>query len=72
MGVFYHFHAVALAEDLPPMEEHVTSLEDFYAEVDRGYTQVSRENSSPTFLLRSYEFVYRTLTTAGLLPVCTL
>lgn len=40
MGVFYHFHAVALAEDLPSLPEQVTNLEDFYAEVDRGYTQV--------------------------------
>lgn len=40
MGVFYHFHAVALAEDLPPLPEHVTDLDAFYATVDRGYTQV--------------------------------
>lgn len=38
MGVFYHFHAVALAEDLP--EVHSENIEEFYAEIDRGYTQV--------------------------------
>lgn len=40
MGVFYHIHAVALAEDLPGLEEEHAKLEDFYAAVDRGYTQV--------------------------------
>ncbi|RZC35263.1 hypothetical protein BDFB_005602 [Asbolus verrucosus] len=41
MGIFYYFHAVALAEDLPEIElptskEHI---HDFYVEIDRGYTQ---------------------------------
>lgn len=41
MGIFYHFHAVALAEDLPQLtEEAEHDIDKFYAEIDRGYTQV--------------------------------
>ncbi|XP_018325196.1 ribonuclease kappa-B [Agrilus planipennis] len=40
MGVLYHFHAVAFAEDLPgDHEAEVTNLEEFYSEVEKGYTQ---------------------------------
>ncbi|XP_044265358.1 ribonuclease kappa [Tribolium madens] len=41
MGIFYHFHSVALAEDLPEVEppEHVADLDKFYSEIDRGFTQ---------------------------------
>lgn len=41
MGIFYYFHAVALAEDLPEVsEEGEHNIDKFYAEIDRGYTQV--------------------------------
>lgn len=44
MGVFYYFHAVALAEDLPEFEIESNSTEEymkeFYSKVDSGYTQV--------------------------------
>lgn len=41
MGIFYFVKSVALIEDLPIDEEHTfASVEDFYAEADRGYTQV--------------------------------
>lgn len=39
MAIFYHFHAVALAEDLPIDMEHIDNIEHFYSEVDRGYKQ---------------------------------
>ncbi|XP_019865128.1 ribonuclease kappa-B [Aethina tumida] len=43
MGVFYYFHAVALAEDLPEFEIESNSTEEymkeFYSKVDSGYTQ---------------------------------
>lgn len=50
MGIFYYFHSVALAEDLPEVEAPTTvaGLDKFYSEVDRGFTQV-------TFL--GYKFV---------------
>lgn len=42
MGIFYFVKSVALIEDLPIDEEHVFgTVEEFYAEADRGYTQVS-------------------------------
>jgi ribonuclease kappa len=42
MGIFYYVHSVALAEDLPGVEEPHTpnDLDEFYANIDRGYTQV--------------------------------
>lgn len=41
MGIFYYFHSVALAEDLPEISEEAEhNIEKFYAEIDRGYTQV--------------------------------
>jgi ribonuclease kappa len=41
MGIFYYVHSVALAEDLPGVEEPHTpnDLDEFYANIDRGYTQ---------------------------------
>ncbi|CAH2089652.1 unnamed protein product [Euphydryas editha] len=36
MGVFYYIGAVALLEDLP-LGEHHDSIEDFVAEVRKGY-----------------------------------
>lgn len=73
MGIFYYFHAVALAEDLPGLEEEEGHLDltEFYAKVDRGYTQVTGN------VLRCFDgvlscfFAYRMLTTAGLRLVCT-
>jgi len=38
MGVFYYIHSVALVEDLP-LDEHYESPQDFYAAVDRAYSQ---------------------------------
>ena len=40
MGIFYYVRSVALVEDLPLEEENITNAEDFYAEADRGYSQV--------------------------------
>lgn len=41
MGIFYHVHAVSFAEDLPEVShEAEENIEKFYAEIDRGYTQV--------------------------------
>ncbi|CAH0550995.1 unnamed protein product [Brassicogethes aeneus] len=44
MGIFYYFHSVALAEDLPEFEQPDTKnvdeyLKAFYADIDKGYTQ---------------------------------
>lgn len=39
MGIFYYFHSVALAEDLPGLEKEMTK-EEFYLEADKGYLQV--------------------------------
>ncbi|XP_029162849.1 ribonuclease kappa [Nylanderia fulva] len=39
MGVFFYVRSVALVEDLPLGEKKFTSLQNFYDEVDRGYTQ---------------------------------
>ncbi|KAI4468456.1 ribonuclease kappa [Holotrichia oblita] len=39
MGVFYYIRSVALAEDVPGLEEHFESLQEFYAAADAGYTQ---------------------------------
>ncbi|KAF2894800.1 hypothetical protein ILUMI_11373 [Ignelater luminosus] len=38
MGIFYYFHSVALAEDLPGLNKEM-SPEEFYLEVDKGYMQ---------------------------------
>lgn len=38
MGVFYYIEAVALAEDIPEIEEY-HSLEDFYSQMSNGYQQ---------------------------------
>lgn len=40
MGIFYYFHSVALAEDIPEPELNLTDIKAFYADVDRGYQQV--------------------------------
>lgn len=40
MGIFYYIHSVALAEDLPGLEEGFATSEEFYAHVNRGYNQV--------------------------------
>lgn len=39
MGVFYYIHSVALVEDLA-LEEHYHTPQDFYAAVDKAYSQV--------------------------------
>ncbi|KAJ8952853.1 hypothetical protein NQ314_007459 [Rhamnusium bicolor] len=39
MGVFYYIGAVALAEDIPEAEYHEGKLQEFYAEVDKGFKQ---------------------------------
>jgi len=40
MGIFYYVRSVALVEDVPGMEEvHLTTLDAFYKEADKGYTQ---------------------------------
>ncbi|GJQ66305.1 hypothetical protein Trydic_g4350 [Trypoxylus dichotomus] len=39
MGVFYYIRAVALAEDVPGIEEEFHTLQDFYNAADAGYTQ---------------------------------
>ncbi|XP_065167079.1 ribonuclease kappa [Atheta coriaria] len=39
MGIFYYIHSVALAEDLPGLEEGFATSEEFYAHVNRGYNQ---------------------------------
>ncbi|XP_012064491.1 PREDICTED: ribonuclease kappa [Atta cephalotes] len=41
MGVFFYVRSVALVEDLPleELKENLTSKEEFYKVVDRGYTQ---------------------------------
>ncbi|XP_063241444.1 ribonuclease kappa-like [Bacillus rossius redtenbacheri] len=40
MGIFYYVRSVALAEDLPGLEEeHFHTINDFYAKADLGYTQ---------------------------------
>lgn len=41
MGIFYYVHSVALAEDLPGLNETYTDINAFYNDVDRGYTQVN-------------------------------
>lgn len=41
MGVFYHIGAVALIEDIPEVEFH-DDLNQFYAEVDKGFHQVKK------------------------------
>ncbi|RZC37047.1 hypothetical protein BDFB_011545 [Asbolus verrucosus] len=38
MGLFFHVHAVALAEDIV-VDANVTDVEKFYEEVDEGYTR---------------------------------
>ncbi|XP_066139485.1 ribonuclease kappa-B [Euwallacea fornicatus] len=38
MGIFYYVEAVALAEDVPEVEEY-TSIEDFYSKMTHGYVQ---------------------------------
>ena len=40
MGVFFYTHSVALAEDLSIGDNH-TTIEEFYAEVDTSYQQVT-------------------------------
>lgn len=60
MGIFYYFKSVALAEDLPGMEESFSGIDEFYTQADRGYTQVywwfqftlkfSKINSNPSFV----------------------
>lgn len=40
MGIFYHFHSVALIEDLPLESTYKKPL-DFYNDADKGYSQVS-------------------------------
>lgn len=40
MGIFYYVRSVALVEDLPLEEENFTTAEKFYADADRGYSQV--------------------------------
>ncbi|KYQ53867.1 Ribonuclease kappa, partial [Trachymyrmex zeteki] len=41
MGVFFYVRSVALVEDLPlgELKENLTSTDEFYKVVDRGYTQ---------------------------------
>lgn len=41
MGVFYYIRALALLEDLPLRDEH-KSTDDFVADVEAGYDQVSQ------------------------------
>lgn len=42
MGIFYYGRAVALAEDLPGMEdERIVNIDEFYTKADRGYDHVS-------------------------------
>jgi len=38
MGIFYYIEAVALAEDVPEVEEY-KSLDDFYTQMSHGYQQ---------------------------------
>jgi hypothetical protein len=41
MGIFYYVKSIALAEDLPGVEEGgFESPEEFYKIADRGYVQV--------------------------------
>lgn len=40
MGIFYHFRAVALAEDIPGIEEGFETVDAFYAAANRGYDMV--------------------------------
>nr|CAD7199182.1 unnamed protein product [Timema douglasi] len=40
MGIFYYVKSVALAEDLPGLEENFKTADEFYAKADIGYTQV--------------------------------
>lgn len=49
MGIFYWVEAVALAEDLPEVEEY-HSLNDFYSKMTNGYQQVSLVHSTPKSL----------------------
>nr|CAD7456133.1 unnamed protein product [Timema tahoe] len=39
MGIFYYVKSVALAEDLPGLEENFKTADEFYAKADVGYTQ---------------------------------
>nr|CAD7590150.1 unnamed protein product [Timema genevievae] len=39
MGIFYYVKSVALAEDLPGLEEKFNTADEFYAKADVGYTQ---------------------------------
>lgn len=41
MGIFYYVRSVALVEDLPMGEaEEIKDINEFYAQADRGYSQV--------------------------------
>lgn len=78
MGIFYYIHAVALAEDLPHVsEENEHDIDKFYAEIDRGYTQVGRTSVvfrvwfCQFFTVMTCKCVFRMRTTVGLQPVCT-
>lgn len=46
MGIFYYFHSVALAEDLPEVELDIKNLNKFYSDIDRGYSQVKKSINS--------------------------
>lgn len=48
MGVFYYVEAVALAEDIPEIEEY-HSLEDFYSKMSNGYQQVWSKDTPKDF-----------------------
>lgn len=40
MGFFYKVHSLALAEDLPGIEEVFTNHKEFYTAADSGYDKV--------------------------------
>ncbi|KAI4468472.1 zinc finger c2h2 superfamily [Holotrichia oblita] len=65
MGVFYYIRSVALAEDVPGLEEHFESLEEFYAAADAGYTQVYI-NYLIKFYQATHNQISRMRTIAGL------
>lgn len=41
MGFFYKVESLALAEDLPGLEEHFKNHQDFFAAAESGYAKVS-------------------------------